>query len=71
LAAAGAGPPPGHLAAAAVVWAQDERVVINNDFGRDPVPSLYKGRHHMNVCKPASGFRDPVDAVVAALNSFP
>jgi hypothetical protein len=53
------------------VWAQDERVVINNDFGRDPVPSLYKGRHHMNVCKPASGFRDPVDAVVAALNSFP
>jgi pimeloyl-ACP methyl ester carboxylesterase len=37
-----------------VVWAGDERVVINNPYLSDPVSILEVGRDHHSVCKPAA-----------------
>lgn len=56
-----------HLVAHTVVWADDEKVVINQRFGDDPRAKLIRGSDHRRVCKPLNNFLDPVDFVVAAL----
>lgn len=69
LAAVGAAAaPPTHLAAEAVVWAQDDRVVINAPFERDRIPELFNGKDHLSVCKPSPDFRGPMDVVLRALS---
>lgn len=41
-----------HLIAKRVVWADDENVVFNQDFFRDPPSKLLYGTDHFSVCKP-------------------
>ena len=57
---------PTHLVARAVVWANDDKVVINQPFESDPEPLLWMG-DHSRVCKPHLGFLDPVDLVINEL----
>lgn len=59
--------PPGFLAARRVVWALEERVVINNPYGRDQAPKQYPGKDHISVCKPDTGFREPLDLLLGLL----
>lgn len=60
-------PKAGHLVAHTVVWADDDKVVINHRFGGDPRAKLIRGSDHRRVCKPLNDFRDPVDYLLAAL----
>jgi alpha-beta hydrolase superfamily lysophospholipase len=54
------------LIAHAVVWAHDERVVINLPFLDDPGPEKLP-TNHANVCKPSDNFLQPLDLVLAAV----
>ncbi len=61
------GASPSHLVARAVVWANDDKVVINQPFQCDPLPVLWDG-DHSRVCKPHLGFVDPLDIVIKELD---
>jgi hypothetical protein len=56
-----------HLIARKVVWAEVENIVVNEDFGSDPLGIAIKGTTHMSVCKPKRGFRDPLDCLEECL----
>lgn len=58
---------PAHLVPRAVVWANDDRVVINQPFESDPLALLWDG-DHAHVCKPNLGFVDPVHLVINELS---
>ena len=60
-------PKAGHLVAHTVVWADNDKVVINQRFVDDPRAKLIRDSDHRRVCKPLGSFLDPVDYVVAAL----
>jgi alpha-beta hydrolase superfamily lysophospholipase len=55
-----------HLVPDSVIWANDDLVVINAPFCDDPLEKPWEG-NHTSICKPTSSFRDPVEAVLAAL----
>jgi hypothetical protein len=43
-----------HIVACRVLWAEDEKVVFNDDFFRDPPGDAQYGADHISVCKPDS-----------------
>ena len=49
-----------HLVPLKVIWAERENVVLNEDFGNDPLGQAIKGTTHTSVCKPKAGFREPL-----------
>ncbi len=55
------------LKAHTVIWAGKESIVTNQIFAQDPVPKVYQGKDHMQVCKPNTSFSDPVNDLVGAL----
>ena len=59
-------PAANFVVAHSVVWSHDEKVVINQRFGRDPKPIKVPGDHKA-VCKPRRGFTTPLDVVLAAI----
>ena len=48
----------------AVVWAANDRIVINRAFLDDPKPITIRGASHTSVCKPTTRFRDPLQIVL-------
>lgn len=61
-----ANPTANHAVAHAVVWANQERVVINGRYGNDPKPTRLP-KNHASVCKPDAAFVEPRDIVLSAL----
>ncbi len=57
-------PGAGHLVARRVFWARNDRVVINAEFGADPLPIQLDDRDHFTICKPRH-LDDPVLMAVA------
>lgn len=56
-----------HLVARLVAFGDKERVVDTNKFAHDPVPKVYHGKGHFDVCKPSTGFLKPVTDVTKNL----
>lgn len=57
----------GHLVARKVIWAERENVVLNEDFGNDPLGQAIRGTTHTSVCKPKAGFREPLTCLEECL----
>jgi pimeloyl-ACP methyl ester carboxylesterase len=55
------------LKAHKVIWAEKENIVSNQNFAQDPPPKIYRGKGHMDVCKPNGSFTDPVSDLLGAL----
>lgn len=49
-----------HLVARLVAFGDQENVVDTNTFADDPVPQVYKGKGHFDVCKPSTRFLEPI-----------
>ena len=58
--AVAAGEPTHHLVAEVVVHAEEDKVVIQNPFGRDPPLTRAPKTGHLGICKPTDGYLDPL-----------
>jgi pimeloyl-ACP methyl ester carboxylesterase len=56
-----------HLKAVLVLIAQYERIVDNIRFANDPPPITIAGKSHINLCKPSSEFKEPLEHVLSCL----
>lgn len=50
-----------NLNAKAVIWAEQENVVENEHFGRDPKAITIRGKNHKSICKPKSKYIEPIN----------
>lgn len=54
--------------ASVVVWAEFEKIVINDDFCDDPPPITIQGKNHLNICCPVlKDYERPVDFLLKEL----
>ena len=53
--------------AARVIFAERERVVINEQFASDPPPIVFHGKNHREVCKPTPNWTKPLDVITDLL----
>lgn len=57
----------GHLIARMVVIAEYEKIVTNQTFGNDPPGVAIPDTSHTSVCKPKTGFLDPLTLLEGSL----
>jgi len=51
-----------------VIWAEEENIVYNENFGKDPIPDEIEGKDHIEICKPEKdNFIKPYEIVAKAL----
>jgi pimeloyl-ACP methyl ester carboxylesterase len=54
-----------HLQPRTVVLAERDRVINPDAFPCDPVPKMYRGKGHIDVCKPHKDFAEPIRDVLS------
>lgn len=59
--------PVDHLVAQAVIHGQDDKIVRQDQFFRDPSLTRAPGRGHTDLCKPSADYRDPLNHLLPHL----
>ena len=50
-----------------IIWGEKDTVIVPENFPDDPVPKVYLGKGHTEVCKPDGTFSDPINDLMGAL----